>query len=256
MKGCLEILVAFALIGFVIIIGSSYGTKSAHTPVQRIKPSSHQKSSLPKTVMIPSPVLAQYEAPLFNKLVNHFEPCREKFRALVPACNHTALRNNVLPVIHPENGGRFNLGQVCDVYDYLREWNYLEDPYKEEYFSKATVSWRLRQGDCDDFAIAMATAFKAIGGYPRITLASNGRTAHAYTEICLGLLPQHKVEAYLLARYDLPTTTTFHFRRDKEDNLFLNLDWFEEHPGGAYFDGEEGYVIDINEQECTELKTP
>jgi Ca2+/Na+ antiporter len=57
-------------------------------------------------------------------------------------------------------------------------WFYVSDPKNQEYFAAASESVRLLSGDCDDHAILMAAATRAIGGTPRL-IHTNG---HLYPE--------------------------------------------------------------------------
>lgn len=81
--------------------------------------------------------------------------------------------------------GPYNIGQVCALWSYLKKnWNYLSDPKGFDYFAPAFESVEANlAGDCDDFAILMASCVQSIGGSARIVLAYNQSGAHAYCEV-------------------------------------------------------------------------
>ena len=47
---------------------------------------------------------------------------------------------------------------------YFLNWVYVNDPAGTDYYAKASESLRLLRGDCDDYAILMASLIESIGG--------------------------------------------------------------------------------------------
>jgi hypothetical protein len=131
----------------------------------------------------------------------------------------------------------------------------MNDPAGEEYFAFATESWTLLKGDCDDFAICLASAMRAIGGYPTIVLAASNSAGHAYVEIALSGIDSEDVLNYLNLRYHITDATIEGIRKDNNGNYYLNLDWWTDYPGGKYFPGtQHRYVYHLQECICQEIQ--
>ena len=146
-----------------------------------------------------------------------------------------------------EYPGEFNIDQVCNIYDYIfKNWKYVNDPRGIDYFAKAsqTIENNLT-GDCDDFAILIATTIESIGGKTRINLALNKKTktGHAFTEVYFNDDPKdlldrinYHYQNLFQKLFGIPKVKTIHYSPDKHKGLWLNLDWNSRYPGGEYFD--------------------
>lgn len=113
-------------------------------------------------------------------------------------------------------------------------WNYISDPQDDEYFAKACESARLLAGDCDDHAILMAAAIKSIGGTPRLVHTTN----HLYPEILIGNKNELEMVNYLIKKILFPAESRgqeIHYHKDEEGNIWLNLDYTANYPGGKFF---------------------
>lgn len=237
MKGCLNSLYQLAgLVIIVVFLFAIYVDEPAELttpdPVPVVAP-----VTLPPPPPVPDPHIPPPSSHWTDKLarfVSH--PCKAQCKEIFTACNFQDMRKRVFAEIHPSNNGPFNLGVVCDVFDYLySQWQYRSDPITTEFFADATDSWDMRAGDCDDFAIAMAAALQCTGGYPRIILAGfNNGNGHAYCEVNLGSMDLDQMTNYLKIRYKLGRHKVLYYRFDSYGNLYLNLDWTENHPGGHY----------------------
>jgi hypothetical protein len=111
-------------------------------------------------------------------------------------------------------------------------WNYVDDPQNSEYFAKASESVKLLAGDCDDHAVLMASAIKAIGGRPRLVHT----TAHIYPELFIGSKNDLERINYLIKEKLFPTESKghdLHYHEDK-DGIWLNLDYTQHYPGGDF----------------------
>ncbi len=90
-----------------------------------------------------------------------------------------------VPEDSPGPGGP-TINQICSIYSYLKNgdyppikgWIYVNDPRGSDYFNYANESVSIGDrsdctgaGDCDDFAILMASLVESIGGTTRIILA-------------------------------------------------------------------------------------
>lgn len=153
-----------------------------------------------------------------------------------------------------DSPGPFNIGQVLSIHYYLsKNWKYVNDPKGSEYFAKASESIENNLvGDCDDFAILMATCIKGIGGRSRITFASNNNSGHAYTEVYIG---KDKNEATKIINdlmeletglFNISSQKTTHYRVDQSTGEYwLNLDYSSNFPGGEYYKSTSEVVFDI-----------
>jgi hypothetical protein len=100
-------------------------------------------------------------------------------------------------------------------------------------------------GDCDDFAILIATAIESIGGRTRINFAFNDTTreGHAFTEVYFEDDPQelynrinYHYQGILESLFDMPKVDKINYRADRLKGYWLNLDYSSKYPGGSYFD--------------------
>lgn len=133
--------------------------------------------------------------------------------------------------------GPFNAGQICEIFDYCFEnWKYVNDPSGMDYLASAseTISGNLA-GDCDDFAILMASCMLAVGGDVCVNVGAGKQGCHAFTEVDIASIGKDNMLSAVRSRYS--NVTNIATRRDGE-HLWLNLDWMgiPQHPGGEYFD--------------------
>jgi hypothetical protein len=143
--------------------------------------------------------------------------------------------------------GPYNIGQICMIwYGLAYSWSYVNDPRGIEYVAKAEDSARLLAGDCDDFAVLMASMIESVGGSARLIGAYRQNAAHMFAEVYIGHTQQ---EANLAANYigSLDQLRQYgakqlHYRTDK-DGCWLNLDWSAGYPGGPYFQSENEVII-------------
>ena len=154
-----------------------------------------------------------------------------------------------------EYPGEYNLAQVCNIYDYIRNnWKYVNDPRGLEYFEKASITIQNGlSGDCDDFAVLIATAIESVGGRTRICLATNVESGngHAFTEVYINADPNNVLN-YINKHYQTFFQFIFNITKVEEinyssdpnsDGIWLNLDWNSEYPGGEYFDYKQRTIF-------------
>jgi len=139
------------------------------------------------------------------------------------------------------------LGDPVDLPDEEPDYPQYEpppDPKGSNYYSPASRTIKLGvKGDCDDFAILVASTMMAIGGSSRIILASNtGGSGHAYAEVYLGPSKSNVDSAakYICQRYKCRSVAYRISNEGGQTRYWLNPDWQAKHPGGPYYknDGE------------------
>ncbi len=115
-----------------------------------------------------------------------------------------------------------------------RKWNYVNDPVGKEYFAKASESVKFLAGDCDDHAILMVAALKAIGGRTRFI----STTGHLYPEMLIGdKFDLVKIE-HLIKNVLFPIESkdqSLHYHTDADGKIWLNLDYTAAYPGGRHY---------------------
>lgn len=161
-------------------------------------------------------------------------------------------------VIASEYPGEYNINQVCEIYDTLTSggWYYYSDPTSTERFNYANKTLQLGKiastigsGDCDDFAILMASLIESIGGTTRVNLAlAPDGSGHAYTEVYIG--KERRVDnllGWLKDEYNKSEITGLYV---DEGDVWLNLDWSSDdpYPGRPYFEGQR-FVTFIRDAE-------
>ena len=145
-----------------------------------------------------------------------------------------------------EYPGEFNFNQVCLIYDFIRaNWKYIDDPKGSEYFALASQTIGLElAGDCDDFAIVMAAALKAIGADVRVVFTFSQDGGHAYAEVNIGEDLEKNIDVVRrhYSFFFIPLKDPI-FYHSAEDGTWLNLDWSAEHPGGPYSEWDNAIAI-------------
>ena len=150
--------------------------------------------------------------------------------------------------------GDRTINQICSIYEHMvGKWSYKSDTRGIEVFQYSNQSLERGagrfsgQGDCDDFAILLASLVESVGGTSRIILAYGPMGGHAYTEVYLGNASSSESDvqrmlSWLRKNYkvkDVNTHTDL-----KTDDVWLNLDWWKDpntgrdlakHPGGPFF---------------------
>ena len=210
---------------------------------------------------IPPPPSIYYEVTKHDKsLLEFLKNCNlsgEK-RKLVEACDYTAITvRNKSVEIAGRSEGTFNLGQICDIFDYSSSnWKYVDDPIDTEIIQQASSSINNGlNGDCDDFATLVCSMVLSIGGEARINYAQNSETGHAFTEVNLGSTNTEQMMEYLRKRYKSKINDgDLNYRKDIKGNIWLNLDWFANYPGGQYFNYDSGTTFYILQKYCEDFQ--
>lgn len=132
--------------------------------------------------------------------------------------------------------GPFNPRQICEIFSYCnRKWSYVNDPADSEYVASASESISCHLvGDCDDFAVLMASCILAVGGRACINTGFNNSGGHAFTEVDIAQFNESEVLEVVKDFFPAYTITQLHCRKDGEHN-WMNLDWQAPYPGGEYY---------------------
>ena len=153
-------------------------------------------------------------------------------------------RDFALKIIPKSHSGKYSISQVCDIWDYVNSrWTYVNDPNGLDYRSPAsrTINIGLK-GDCDDFAVLIASLTESIGGSSRIVRV----TGHAYPEVYLSDDKEkvHDRTNYISKRYN-GKTIHYHTEKDSEGvtRYWLNLDRSANYPGGPFNEADMKMII-------------
>lgn len=118
-----------------------------------------------------------------------------------------------------------------------QRWNYVNDPKGREYIAYASESLQHFSGDCDDHAILMAAAIKAVGGSPRL-IHTGG---HIYPEMLIGDKNNLETAIYLIKEVLFKNEAKgqqIHYHIDERGQIWLNLDYTAFYPGGPFMKEE------------------
>lgn len=199
------------------------------------------KNDLPK----PPRIIFKKPSTIYTReqYIEHFD-LKGDMKHLIIACDYDnpTVRNNAVALV-ALSPGSFNLGQICDIYDFCRQnWSYVNDPISADYYAKASETIKNGfNGDCDDFAILMCSMILSIGGDARISFAYNNEEGHAFTEVNIGTTDRTDVSNYLKARYG--NAELWH--KEENGDWWLNLDWWGYYPGAEYYKYVNGQCFNI-----------
>jgi len=183
---------------------------------------------------------------LVSVLIGVISPSRSYLRKLRSAMdieNPTTRKFSLkLAATYP---GPYNIDQVCKIYEYIyNNWKYVNDPRGNDYLSKASLTIDNNfTGDCDDFAILIATAIESINGKTRISCVIDSATGegHAFTEVYFKEEPQiiqkqinYHFQKFFDKLFGISRVKTICYTPDGEKGNWLNLDWSSKYPGGRY----------------------
>lgn len=148
-------------------------------------------------------------------------------------CPYTKQFANSLAAKSP---GNFNAGQICEIFDYcFTNWKYVNDPNGHEYVASASESIEGNlSGDCDDFAVLMASCMLAIGGNACINTSWGPEGGHAFAEVDIASIGESSMRNAINQHFSQFSNSGLYTRRDG-GHLWLNLDWWASYPGGKYF---------------------
>jgi hypothetical protein len=116
-------------------------------------------------------------------------------------------------------------------------WNYVNDPQGNNYIATASESLQHFSGDCDDHSILMAAGVKAVGGIPRLI----NTTAHIYPEMLIGTKRDLQNVNFLIRKVlfiEESKGNQLHYHIDERGQIWLNLDYTANYPGGKFMSEE------------------
>lgn len=112
-------------------------------------------------------------------------------------------------------------------------WNYVNDPKEGDYIATASESLQYFSGDCDDHSILMAAAIRSIGGTPRL-IHTKG---HIYPEVLIGSMIDLEKVNFLIKNVLFVKESkgkVIHYHIDERGQVWLNLDYTAQYPGGPF----------------------
>lgn len=162
----------------------------------------------------------------------------ENIKVLEQACKIDDCTKNFANQLAARSPGSYHMAQVCEIFNYCyNNWRYVNDPSGQEYLASSSQSIASHLvGDCDDFAVLMASCVLAIGGNPSVILAFNANSGHAYAEVEISSMDIDDVRTAITEYY--PDIAELAVRTDTEGRQWLNLDWSANHPGGDYWNSD------------------
>lgn len=121
------------------------------------------------------------QTPATNQNVYFTNPADlfEKINNLVNA-TEPAVRTTAVSTVKNYSGA-YNVYQLCALFDHVRSnVDYVSDPGDMDYWAKPTETLNNGAGDCEDYAILVASLVESIGGTTRIYLTDDHAFAAAY----------------------------------------------------------------------------
>ncbi|MBC5774924.1 transglutaminase [Pontibacter sp. KCTC 32443] len=205
-------------------------------------------------------IYSDYNAALVNMTsnphkVSYFKPVKGTYfqeervkNAMQPT--HPKLRNfaveNSTRYFHDEYYRKYGkLARYFSLFKYVRQnWKYVNDPVNMDYYSPPVESMELLAGDCDDYAILMASSVMAIGGEARVVISES----HMYTEVKVGESEDIDEVSHVVRTLfpDEVNSGKIHFH-ETNDELWINFDYTARHPGGYFLEPELYSVITFAE---------
>ncbi|WPR70880.1 transglutaminase [Flavobacterium sp. NG2] len=126
-----------------------------------------------------------------------------------------------------------------------KRWNYVSDPKDGDYIATASESLNYFSGDCDDHSILMAACVRAIGGTPRL-IHTKG---HIYPEILIGKMNDLETVNFLIKNILFSKESyqkQLHYHIDERNQIWLNLDYTADYPGGPFLSEEVLGALTLN----------
>lgn len=190
------------------------------------------EATVAKTQQIPATETERQ--PIYDNIKNAVQPRNPDVRLWALACAK-------------ESPGRYHLSQAEIIKAVTQTaWAYVSDPRGFEYFTPASESVRSLAGDCDDFAILLASLIESIGGRTRIVIADGIEGDHAYVEVWIGSTEEQAQEQLkTLKRAEQYKDQQYLYRSDSL-GYWANFDWFSIFSGGPYFVAEREFYIYVD----------
>ena len=182
--------------------------------------------------------LPEYQMPAERKHSTWYTDGHLNLEMLNEACDYDSpYTKSFANQLAGRSEGPFNPGQICEIFDYCyKKWRYVNDPNGHEYVARASESIAsYLTGDCDDFAVLMASCLLAVGADVCVNTGHNPTGGHAFTEVDISKLNQNDVLGTIREYFSGYSIDQLH-TRDANGKVWLNLDWQAAYPGGPYYD--------------------
>lgn len=165
-----------------------------------------------------------------------------------------------------EYPGGQSAGQIAAIYNYMINgdansgpWCYVDHQpdyymYANQILNDGINNGCSGRGNCNDFAILMASLMDAVGYSTRIVHARNQNSGHAYTEIYLGTNGTQADAVVEWLRSYFRRDIYLHINNDPNTkDVWLNLDWQRDlmeqcYVGGPFFEADENSVVWISKR--------
>ena len=184
-------------------------------------------------------VLPDYQMPSERKHSVWYVDGSKNLEMLDEACDYNLpYTKSFANQLAGRSKGSFNPGQICEIFDYCyKKWRYVNDPTGQEYVARASESIAsYLTGDCDDFAVLMASCLLAVGADVCINTGHHGSgTGHAFAEVDITAFGYDDVLETVRSRFSSYKISSLNCRSDGR-RKWLNLDWQAAYPGGPYYD--------------------
>jgi hypothetical protein len=162
-------------------------------------------------------------------------------------------------------GGQ-SAGQIAAIYDYMiygdanaGPWCYVDHQpdyymYANQILKGGVENGCSGRGNCNDFAILMASLMDAVGYSTRIVHAVNQNSGHAYAEVYLGTNETQADDVVEWLNDYFRKDIYLHINNDPgTKDIWLNLDWQRDsmeqcYVGGPFFKADENSVVWISKK--------
>ncbi len=257
--------VAVFIIGALFIIGSTILNENKGKEVYSDNYNNYENDSsvvIDGTIKITdAPKIAftstVYQTQILNEIFKNCNASGSKSQIMTSTNYGNSLVRNSAAKIAGRSPGSFNIGQVCEIYDYCyTNWKYVNDPVQNEIIEYASNTLKNGlNGDCDDFAVLLGSLLLSVGGEVRINYVYGPEGAHAFTELNIGSTNFNEIQKFLKKRYRKSIAKNgIWYKEDEKGNKWLNLDWFADYPGGKYFNATRGTRFYITQKYCIDFK--
>lgn len=126
------------------------------------------------------------------------------------------------------------------------KWQYVNDPHKWDYIASADETLESFAGDCDDYAVMMASCLNAVGGTVRLVRTSD----HIYPELKFKNRTDFDNVCYLirndLFKKNIKKKNRINYHVGNDGSIWLNMDYTANYPGGNFHSGDVMAVLEIN----------
>lgn len=224
------IIVCIVIYLLVLVFGSLFGNYGFNSVFEDYRSMVYAMSDDPN----PQDIIISKLLPFPNKskILNAIEYDNPKVRNFALLATTKYFRD-----VKGYNEYRLQIQSFAVFKEIQNRWNYVNDPKGKEYIARASESLIHFSGDCDDHAILMAAAVRAVGGTPRL-IHTGG---HIYPEVLIGDKKDLEAINYLIKEVLFKEESKgkeLHYHIDERGKIWLNLDYTAKYPGGPFMSEE------------------